>query len=90
MRVEIHEEELYSGRHRIVRVVLSEKNLLDLMEQRRVINEQKFRGTGESRYAYPVLARYVPEENVRLGVVVEPNDEHYTDRVAGPGSGLVD
>lgn len=89
MRVEIREADLYNY-PRVVRVVLSDRNLMDLLAQRRVINDEKAAGHGDHYRAYPVLTRYDVEAEVRLAVVVEPNAAHYLRRAAGPGSGLVD
>jgi hypothetical protein len=56
-------------------VTLSTKNLLDLLAQ-----------VVEGRDSVSLVRQY--EAGV-LYVTVEPNDVHYADRAAGPGSGLV-
>jgi hypothetical protein len=73
MRIEIDK---YGPNVTTASVKLSRKNLDDLLAQAL---------TGRT---YPVLMRAC-EGGVNLTVTVEPNDEHYENRVSGPGSGLV-
>ena len=65
------------GEVTVVNVTLSVKNLLDLTAQ-----------AIANRPGGPVLHR-AQDDLINLTVGVQPNDEHYEDRVAGPGSGLV-
>lgn len=62
---------------RVTIVTLSQKNLRDLTAQ------------VESGRETVALVRDIPEDGRRLYVVVEPDEVHYADRAAGPGSGLV-
>jgi hypothetical protein len=63
-----------------VLVTLSERNLRDLSAQ--LVDAL----VGDGPTHTPQLWRMTPEGY--LGVIIEPDKEHYGDREPGPGSGL--